>query len=254
MVMRHQWHAPALPVEPLVERLAKIAPDLPDIESWLAPLRAGQPIAVTRETANATVRTILEAERLWSILLIPIVIDGTCWGQIELDDATPGRQWKPEEIDLLVSLGSLIGTAIAREHRLEALADADTIIRNSPTILYRQGGEPSHPLKYISPNIAKYGIDPAALLNSPNSYLSHIHPDDRPKAAASLAHILDTDADRRWNLLVDGKPQHACSRPLRTSARGRGHRHRHHRTQGRRGRAQARARAAAGDSPCAAAA
>jgi diguanylate cyclase (GGDEF)-like protein/PAS domain S-box-containing protein len=195
MVMRHQWHTPALPVEPLVERLAKISPDLPDIESWLAPLRAGEPVAVTRETANATVRTILEAERLWSILLIPIVIDGTCWGQIGLDDATPGRQWKPEEIDLLVSLGSLIGAAIARERRLVALADADTIIRHSPTILYRQGGEPTHPLTYISANIAKFGIDPAALLSAPSSYLSHIHPDDRDKAAASLARILDTEAD-----------------------------------------------------------
>jgi PAS domain S-box-containing protein len=194
-VLRHQWHTPALPVEPLVERLAKISPEWPDIESWLAPLRAGEPVAVTRATENAAVRTILETEQLWGILLIPIVIDGTCWGQIELDDATPGRRWEPAEIDLLVSLGSLIGAAIARERRLEDLADADTIIRHSPTVLYRLGGGPSLPLTYISPNIAKLGIDPAALLSAPTSYLSHIHPDDRDKAAAALARILDTDAD-----------------------------------------------------------
>ena len=188
--MRHQWHAPALPIELLTGRLARISPQLPDIESWLAPLRAGNSVAVTRETANATVRAILETEQLWSILLIPVLIDGTCWGHIELDDATPGRLWTPAEIDLLVSLGSLIGAAMTRERRLEALAEADTIIRHSPTVLYRQGGGPSRPLTYISPNIAKFGIDPAALLGSPGSYLSHIHPDDRAKAAASLEHIL----------------------------------------------------------------
>jgi diguanylate cyclase (GGDEF)-like protein/PAS domain S-box-containing protein len=193
--MRHQWHAPALPIELLAGRLARISPQLPDIESWLAPLRTGNSVAVTRETANATVRAILETEQLWSILLIPVLIDGTCWGHIELDDATPGRQWTPAEIDLLVSLGSLIGAAMARERRLEALAEADTIIRHSPTVLYRQGGGPSRPLTYISPNIAKFGIDPAALLGSPGSYLNHIHPEDRAKAAASLEHILDTEAD-----------------------------------------------------------
>jgi diguanylate cyclase (GGDEF)-like protein/PAS domain S-box-containing protein len=192
--MRHQWHAPALPVELLAGRLARISPQMPDIASWLAPLRTGNPVAVTRETANATVGKILESERLWSILLIPILIEGSCFGHIELDDATPGRQWKPAEIDLLVSLGSLIGAAIARERRLEAMAEADTIIRHSPTVLYRQGAGPSWPLTYISPNIAKLGIDPVALLGAPISYLGLIHPDDRATAAAALERILDAVA------------------------------------------------------------
>ena len=56
----------------------------------------------------------------------------------------------------------------AVEKRTRELSDANIIVQNSPTILYRLRGEPSFPLIYISHNITKFGHDPAHLLASPD--------------------------------------------------------------------------------------
>ncbi len=83
----------------------------------------------------------------------------------------------------------------AVEERTKALSDANIIIQNSPTILYRLRGEPSLPLIYISHNIAKFGYDPAMLLASPDWAEKLIEPDDRDKVGAAMARVMDKDAE-----------------------------------------------------------
>ena len=47
--------------------------------------------------------------------------------------------------------------AITRERFVDELGKANTIVQNSPTILYRVRGEPPFPLIYVSHNIRKFG-------------------------------------------------------------------------------------------------
>lgn len=82
----------------------------------------------------------------------------------------------------------------AVEERTRELSDANIIVQNSPTILYRLRGEPSFPLMYISHNITKYGHIAAALVASANWAQELIHPDDQAKVDTAMARVLDRHA------------------------------------------------------------
>jgi len=82
----------------------------------------------------------------------------------------------------------------AVEERTRELSDANIIVQNSPTILYRLRGEPSFPLIYISHNITKFGHEPAALLASPDWAAILIAPEDQAKVAAAMERVLDKGA------------------------------------------------------------
>ncbi|WP_020681183.1 putative bifunctional diguanylate cyclase/phosphodiesterase [Marinobacterium rhizophilum] len=82
----------------------------------------------------------------------------------------------------------------AVEERTKELSDANIIVQNSPTILYRLRGEPSFPLMYISHNITKFGHDAAALVASPDWAQVLIDPDDRAMVDTAMARVLDKDA------------------------------------------------------------
>ena len=82
----------------------------------------------------------------------------------------------------------------AVEERTRELSDANIIVQNSPTILYRLRGEPSFPLIYISHNVTKFGHDPASLLANPDWAGILIAPEDQAKVASAMARVLDKDA------------------------------------------------------------
>ncbi|MDM0118897.1 putative bifunctional diguanylate cyclase/phosphodiesterase [Variovorax arabinosiphilus] len=83
----------------------------------------------------------------------------------------------------------------AVEERTRELSDANIIVQNSPTILYRLRGEPAFPLIYISHNITKFGHEPAALLANPNWTDVLIDPADQAGVAAAMARVLEKDAE-----------------------------------------------------------
>jgi diguanylate cyclase (GGDEF)-like protein/PAS domain S-box-containing protein len=82
----------------------------------------------------------------------------------------------------------------AVEERTRELSDANIIVQNSPTILYRLRGEPSFPLTYISHNITKFGHVAANLVASANWAQELIHSEDLEKLDAAMAQVLDRHA------------------------------------------------------------
>ncbi|WP_150804005.1 putative bifunctional diguanylate cyclase/phosphodiesterase [Pseudomonas fluorescens] len=82
----------------------------------------------------------------------------------------------------------------AVEERTRELSDANIIVQNSPTILYRLRGEPSFPLMYISHNITKFGHVAADLVASANWARELVHIDDQRKIDAAMARVLDRHA------------------------------------------------------------
>ncbi|WP_095079085.1 EAL domain-containing protein [Pseudomonas sp. Irchel s3h17] len=81
----------------------------------------------------------------------------------------------------------------AVEERTRELADANIIVQNSPTILYRLRGEPSFALMYISHNITKFGHMAAQLVASTDWAQALIHPDDQAKVENAMLRALDRD-------------------------------------------------------------
>lgn len=82
----------------------------------------------------------------------------------------------------------------AVQERTRELSDANIIVQNSPTILYRLRGEPSFPLMYISHNITRYGHRANDLVSATNWAQQLIHPDDQANVDAAMARVLDRHA------------------------------------------------------------
>ena len=179
MIPSYQWNSSGL--EPLLPPFISKLIKHPDVLSWLAPLSEGKPVITTLTNANATVKGILRALKSSSILLVPIRVAGKSWGHIGLNDGTPDRIWTAAEIETLLALATLFGVTIERGRQMEKLADADTIIRHSPAILYRLSAEPGLPMTYVSANVDQLGYDQAEMLAEPTFYRSLLHPDDRAR-------------------------------------------------------------------------
>ena len=136
-------------------------------------------------------QAFLDQLGILSLLITPILVGGRVWGSITFDDCHAERRWTTSEITVLQNLAELIGASITRERFLRELTDANTIIQNSPTVLYRLKGEPSFPLTYVSQNISLFGHDPTDMVASPHLYQTLIHPEDQSAVSASLAQLLD---------------------------------------------------------------
>jgi diguanylate cyclase (GGDEF)-like protein/PAS domain S-box-containing protein len=184
----YQWNKSGL--EQLLPSFVAESIKHPDVLSWLAPLSQGKPVVTTLANANATVKGILHALKSTSILLIPIRVAGKNWGHIGLNDGTPDRRWTVAEIETLLAVAALFGVTIERGRQIAKLADADAIIRHSPTILYRMSAEPDLPMTYVSSNIDLLGYQQAEMLAEPTLYRTLIHPDDRARVAVDLAQTL----------------------------------------------------------------
>ena len=203
-VLRHVWHGPNSPVDVADAYFT----DLPaqaraDIENWSQPLRLGKVIATSHEDAVGFVKKMFDDLGVVSTIQVPVVVDGKFWGQIVVDDCKSQRSWTRTEIDALKVLADLIGASIARQRHLEKLSNADEVVRNSPTILYRiaiRAGSPM--LTYVSENVALLGYNAATLIADPALYLSMIHPDDRVVTRGVLASVLDGGAAGTFEVRV----------------------------------------------------
>ena len=190
--VRHEWRLPG--AARLTDNAAMKDIDLtfllPDAAARLA---ARQIAAVYLEDLPAAHVAQFAALGVRSALLVPITVDDALWGSLDFIDSTQARRaWSWAETDTLATLAGLVGSAITRARRIKELADANTIVQNSPTILFRLRGEPSLPLIYISENIRKFGHEPASLAASPWQ-VALIHPDDRARVWSALTGMLAQD-------------------------------------------------------------
>jgi len=192
--LRYEWCAPTLTAmlgNPALKDL-----DLTALfpKSVALALSGGLASFAVEEIAEP-LRSQFAAAGMRSFLRLPVMIDGKLWGSVDfIDSSSDKRQWSWAETDTLKTLAELIGTAINRAHYVKELADANTIVQNSPTILYRLKGDPSLPLTYVSHNITKFGHDPAQLTAASNLVESLVHPDDRAKVETAMARVLEKGA------------------------------------------------------------
>lgn len=141
----------------------------------------------------ASRRPVLRAA---SFLQIPIKAEGKLWGSVLFIDAsTEQRVWSWAETDTLETLAGLIGAAITRARYVKELADANMIVQNSPTILYRVRGEPPFRLIYVSHNVRKYGHEPENLIGIDDWASSLMDEEDQARLCKAMARTLDRDTD-----------------------------------------------------------
>jgi diguanylate cyclase (GGDEF)-like protein/PAS domain S-box-containing protein len=192
--IRYEWCAPGLTA--MIDH-----PKLQDLD-----LTAALPRSVTPQMLSGgasyfigdltgTHVGVFEMAQMRSFLQIPVMMESELWGSLNfIDSGSEQREWSWAESDTLKTLTGLIGVALTRAQYVKELADANMIVQNSPTILYRLRGEPSFPLIYISHNITKFGHDPQELVSSADWANFLIDPGDRVKVAEAMARVLERDA------------------------------------------------------------
>lgn len=93
--------------------------------------------------------------------------------------------------DELARLGSALDTMAARlEAQHTHLKRLDELIRHSPIIAIVWRNAPGWPVEYVSDNVRQWGYAPQALLDGTLQYIDLIHPDDRARIEADVAHHL----------------------------------------------------------------
>ena len=192
--LRYVWHSPTAGVvvddDTFKTPLISSAPLL----AWPAQLSGGEMLTLYRSSAPPEFAEFLDTLGIHSMLVVPISVDGKYWGQIAFDACTTERVWRNYETEILSTLAELIGTVIQRERYVSEIANANRIVQNTPTILYRLRGAPSLPMIYVSQNIRLFGYEPAVLTEAPLLYQNLIHPDDIAAVREKSAKALDTGA------------------------------------------------------------
>ena len=190
-IVRYTWHAPGM--TQMMDKTYIENPNLqsPQVHAWRAPLAEGKIVITQVDHAPEDVQRLLRSFGVKSTLIVPITVDGKYWGQVAFDSCGKEREWIESEIEILKALSDLIGSAIQRDRYVKEIADANRIVQNTPTVLYRMRGEPALPMIYVSQNIKLLGYDPAALVASPQLYQSLIHPDDIGNLRNVMEHALE---------------------------------------------------------------
>ncbi len=190
-VLRHLWEGVRAPSKVTGALFEDPGLRNADFAAWIASAEAGATVVTETEKAPDDVRRLFERLGVKRNLIIPIMVDGRYWGQLAVDSSDAGRVWADFETDILQTLAELLGTTIQRDRYMKELSDANRIVQNSPTILYRLRAEPSLPMTYVSENVKEVlGYEQAHMLADPYLYQAAVHPDDLEKVRESWTKIL----------------------------------------------------------------
>src|SRR5450759_3013853 len=169
VVQHYVWSAPgvssSINYEEIKNPMAEVG-----LKSWVPRLARGETVVGNTRDFEPAARALLERGSIKSVRAVPVFVEGQWWGLIACDECGFDRHWGPAEIDTFKTLAELVGAAIARTRRLKTLADANHIIENSATILYRVGLKPPFPLIFLSQNISRYGYQADELLAHPERW------------------------------------------------------------------------------------
>jgi diguanylate cyclase (GGDEF)-like protein/PAS domain S-box-containing protein len=193
--VRHEWCAPgseAMIDSPLLQNL-DLTVALP---RTVALLPFGGLSTFFVDEITERLRKPFAASGMRSFLQIPVLVEGKLWGSFDFVDSSDlRREWTWAESDTLQTLAGLIGASITRARYVKELADANMIVQNSPTILYRVRGEPPFPLIYVSHNIGKFGHEANALVGTSTWMDLLMEPEDQSRVAAAMLRTLERDAE-----------------------------------------------------------
>ncbi len=194
-ILRHQlWTLPDVPTPDDFEHVTRPMAEV-GLASWIPRLARGETIFGHTRDFDSGARSLLEHGNIKSTLCVPVFAEGRWVGSIAFDDCRTERDWLQVEIDTIKTLAELIGAAIARTEHLEALADANRIIENSSTILYRIAPRPPFPLIFVSNNIRRYGYEIDQLLASPTVWQRRIKRTDMVAIRANLNSVIEGKAE-----------------------------------------------------------
>ena len=177
VVSHVMWHDPAIPTPPMFSHPSTGSFADFGLDGWPERLANGETIVGHTRDFPPGPAGFLRAGGIDSTLVVPIFMDGQWWGFIAFDACRGEHEWLVAEVETIGILAELVGGAAARSQRVRQLYDANRIIENSPTVLYRLKPEPPFEVTYLSRNFSRSGVDVDAVLAGTETWFDHIQPD-----------------------------------------------------------------------------
>ncbi len=188
---RFEWAAPG--VEPQIDN-----PDLaafPYVEGgfgrWVDIMSEGGIICGHVRDFPPAEQEVLGAQGILSILCIPVFVDGRWWGFVGLDQCEAEREWSDASIEALKTAADLLGAAIQRQRRDQALRESEEryreLVENSNEVIYTL--DKTGIITYVSPVVEQMGgYKPEEVVG--RSFVPLVHPDDLPGLMESFQRTL----------------------------------------------------------------
>jgi PAS domain S-box-containing protein len=163
------------------------------VAEWFRWRSRGEVIQVTREQTRGDARKLFEETDTFSMLSVPIMVNGAYWGSLGFDDCRSERVWDAMEIDLLKTGTALIASAIERTVADQRLRERDNQLTQAQRIAHVGSWAfnfSNDEVTWSEEGWRIFGLEP-----NPGSWayaenLRHIHPDDRQR-------VMDADAGAR---------------------------------------------------------
>jgi len=124
VVARFEWVAPGLGSVMANSEWAHRTYESPASQPWTDALSRGEVVAaLARDLPPGELKSLCRPD-VRSLLVVPIMIESTCWGCLSLDDCHTERAWTGAERDSLHVAADMLGAAIARQRTQDALLEA----------------------------------------------------------------------------------------------------------------------------------
>ncbi len=143
-----------------------------------------------------------------SAIALPIRKHGNVYANLTLYSGEAGF-FSERLVQTLEEMVSDMGFALDSIHRDKALAVANQVINSSPFVLIRWQNAPGWPIKFVSDNIRRWGIEPSTLLHQSHVFESMIHPDDQARISAEVEQHLSEGAEeytQLYRICLPGEP------------------------------------------------
>ena len=122
-VQRSEWVADG--VRPLIDdtTLAGFDYNALGFGRWVEVLASGGAVAGSVRGFPARERRELERQEIRSILVVPVVVEGTWWGAVGFDDCERERRWTDSEVDALRAAAGILGAVVERQRAARSLRE-----------------------------------------------------------------------------------------------------------------------------------
>jgi PAS domain S-box-containing protein len=161
--------------------------DNSQFDDWFRRRGRGEVIQVALSQTHGEARKLFEETGTYSMLSVPIMVDGRLWGSLGFDDCRSERVWNDVEIDLLKTATALIAGAIERAQGDQMLRDRENELIEAQRIAHVGSWEldfATNRVSWSDEGWRIFGLDPTARRAwTHDENLARIHPEDRARVA-----------------------------------------------------------------------
>jgi signal transduction histidine kinase len=151
-------------------------------------IERGEAIFLRASKMIGDARALLEGYGVKSLLVVPVFLEGRCWGQIGLCDLVEERSWGEDAPATLAATAASIGAVLAHNATLRALYEANAQMAEQTErirSLYDAVSNPTLPLRAQLDRVLATGC---RLLASDVASVTRIGPDDRDACTIEYAY------------------------------------------------------------------